>query len=69
MRLVVIDYAGLSTNPNDVGDFLKAYPQIKELVVDHGLAFELFTCNELINNQERLAKFNCCTGPKHRSLL
>ncbi|ORX52287.1 hypothetical protein DM01DRAFT_1059365 [Hesseltinella vesiculosa] len=67
VRLVVIDYAGLSTEPNDVRGFFRQYPQIKELVIDHGLTFEVIDRGDLLDNDDVLSRFDCRTSPKHRS--
>ncbi|KAI7881475.1 hypothetical protein K492DRAFT_111670, partial [Lichtheimia hyalospora FSU 10163] len=40
IRLVVLDYAGLTTNPNDLHKFVKNYKSIKEIVVDKGHKLE-----------------------------
>ncbi|KAI8329142.1 hypothetical protein BC941DRAFT_328189, partial [Chlamydoabsidia padenii] len=36
IRLVVLDYAGLSTNPMDVLTFVKEVKTIEQIVIDHG---------------------------------
>ncbi|ORE00793.1 hypothetical protein BCV72DRAFT_246403 [Rhizopus microsporus var. microsporus] len=54
-RLVIIDYAGLSTSPNDIRIFLD---NIKEVVVDHGSSFEILSRFDLLKNND-LEKFKC----------
>ncbi|KAI9023650.1 hypothetical protein CLU79DRAFT_700729, partial [Phycomyces nitens] len=54
-RLVVIDYAGLSTSPNDIRVFLE---NIKEVVVDHGSSFEILSRFDLLKNND-IEKFKC----------
>ncbi|ORX52428.1 hypothetical protein DM01DRAFT_259847, partial [Hesseltinella vesiculosa] len=36
IRLVAIDYAGLSTTPEDIRQFLKVAKRVKEVIIDHG---------------------------------
>ncbi|ORX51873.1 hypothetical protein DM01DRAFT_1289165, partial [Hesseltinella vesiculosa] len=67
IRLVVIDYAGLSTEPNDIRAFFQRYKQVRELVVDHGLTFEVFEQTDLQQNDDILSRFDCRSSPKHRS--
>ncbi|KAG1443100.1 hypothetical protein G6F56_010797 [Rhizopus delemar] len=57
-RLVIIDYAGLSTSPNDIRLFLKQCSNIKEVVVDHGSSFEILSRFDLLKNND-LEKFKC----------
>ncbi|KAI8047843.1 uncharacterized protein B0P05DRAFT_565257 [Gilbertella persicaria] len=57
-RLVIIDYAGLSTSPNDIRIFLKQCSNIKEIVVDHGSSFEILSRFDLLKNMD-LEKFKC----------
>ncbi|KAI7907249.1 uncharacterized protein BX663DRAFT_418526, partial [Cokeromyces recurvatus] len=40
VRLVVIDYAGLSTDFEDIHLFVSKYKQIVELVIDVGYTFD-----------------------------
>ncbi|ORX61676.1 hypothetical protein DM01DRAFT_32480 [Hesseltinella vesiculosa] len=70
IRLVVpvIDYAGFSTEPNNVRQFFEQHTQVKELVVDHGITFEIFEQNDLCENEGILSRFNCRSSPKHRSM-
>ncbi|KAG1145663.1 hypothetical protein G6F36_015118 [Rhizopus arrhizus] len=42
-HLVIIDYAGRSTSPNDIRIFLEQCSNIKEVVVDHGSPFEILS--------------------------
>ncbi|KAI9477870.1 MAG: hypothetical protein EXX96DRAFT_650287 [Benjaminiella poitrasii] len=69
-RLVVLDYAGFSTNINDIVSFFRKYNQIRELVVDCGNKYDIFSRHELINNREALENFNDCRkGNVKRSLI
>ncbi|KAL0082272.1 hypothetical protein F4703DRAFT_1126337 [Phycomyces blakesleeanus] len=67
VRLVIIDYAGLSTEPNNVRDFFSRYTQVKGLVIDHGLTFEILKREDLLENEDILSRFDCRSNYKHRS--
>ncbi|KAI8988554.1 hypothetical protein BDF20DRAFT_856380 [Mycotypha africana] len=56
-RLVIIDYAGLSTSPDDIGVFLEQCSNIEEVVVDHGSSFEILSRFVLLE-KNGLEKFN-----------
>ncbi|KAG1047481.1 hypothetical protein G6F43_010075 [Rhizopus delemar] len=57
-HLVIIDYAGRSTSPNDIRIFLEQCSNIKEVVVDHGSPFEILSRFDLLKNND-LEKFKC----------
>ncbi|KAG1164713.1 hypothetical protein G6F37_000054 [Rhizopus arrhizus] len=57
-RLVIIDYAGISTSPNDIRIFLEQCSNIKEVVVYHGSSFEILSRFDLLKNND-LEKFKC----------
>ncbi|KAK4516954.1 uncharacterized protein ATC70_000282 [Mucor velutinosus] len=65
-RLVIIDYAGLSTSPDDIRTFLKQCSNIKEIVVDHGSSFEILSRFDLLKNNN-LEKFKCRRANVQRS--
>ncbi|KAG0768399.1 hypothetical protein G6F57_001237 [Rhizopus arrhizus] len=50
IRLYVIDYAGLSTDPNDIQRVIKIYKNIKELTVVHRSDIEILSHLNLKNN-------------------
>ncbi|KAI7898132.1 uncharacterized protein BX663DRAFT_525822 [Cokeromyces recurvatus] len=58
IRLAIIDYAGLSTSPNDIRKFLDTYPNIKEIAIDHGKSIEILTQHQLLERNDA-EKFNC----------
>ncbi|KAI8377439.1 uncharacterized protein BYT42DRAFT_344574 [Radiomyces spectabilis] len=58
IRLVIIDYAGLSTCPRDIRKFLKTYENVHEIAIDHGWWFEIFSRQELLETKA-LQKFKC----------
>ncbi|CEG83774.1 hypothetical protein RMATCC62417_17649 [Rhizopus microsporus] len=69
-RLVVLDYAGLSTNVDDIKSFLRKHSQIHELVVDCGNKYDIFSRHELLNQREAIDHFNNCRkGNVKRSLI
>ncbi|KAK4509789.1 uncharacterized protein ATC70_007092 [Mucor velutinosus] len=67
IRLAVIDFAGLSTEPNDIRAFVKKFTQIEEIVIDHGLTFTVLSRHDLLTNQAIINKFDCRTGCVKRS--
>ncbi|KAG1437121.1 hypothetical protein G6F56_013258 [Rhizopus delemar] len=66
IRLVVLDYAGLSTNPIDVRTFVKDVKTIEQIVIDHGHKLESFNRAEL-SNRKVISKFDCRKAPVKRS--
>ncbi|KAG2221911.1 hypothetical protein INT45_013247 [Circinella minor] len=66
VRLCIIDYAGLSTYPEDIIDFLTTYPNISEIAIDHGGHIEILSRHQLLKNNQ-VQKFNCRPGPVKRS--
>ncbi|KAG1048909.1 hypothetical protein G6F43_008734 [Rhizopus delemar] len=65
VRLGIIDYAGLSTYPEDIINFLTAYPNICEIAIDHGSNVEILSRHQLLKNNE-VEKFNCRPAPVQR---
>ncbi|KAI9282285.1 hypothetical protein BY458DRAFT_552508 [Sporodiniella umbellata] len=59
IRLVVIDYAGLSTNPDDIRLFISLNKSIQEVVVDVGHKVEVYSRYDLLKNIKVLNKFRC----------
>lgn len=59
IRLVVIDYAGLSTNPDDIKLFLSLSKFVREVVVDIGHKVEVYSRHDLTKNTRNLNKFRC----------
>ncbi|KAL7310803.1 hypothetical protein PS15m_010249 [Mucor circinelloides] len=57
IRLVVLDYAGLSTNPLDIRIFVKSIKSINQIVIDHGHKLESLNRAEL-NNHKVITKFD-----------
>ncbi|KAF1801810.1 hypothetical protein V8B55DRAFT_1038425 [Mucor lusitanicus] len=52
LRLAIIDYAGLSTSPDGIRRFLKTYPNIKEIAIDHGKSIETLTQHQLLERND-----------------
>lgn len=59
IRLVVIDYAGLSTNPDDIRLFISLNKSIREVVVDIGHKVEVYSRYDLLKSIKILNKFRC----------
>ncbi|CAO3651409.1 unnamed protein product [Cunninghamella echinulata] len=68
VRLVIIDYAGLSTNPDDIRDFIKKYKNIKELVVDCGDKINVINRYDLLHCPTVAKNFRCRKGSIKRSI-
>ncbi|KAI8093728.1 uncharacterized protein BX664DRAFT_295635 [Halteromyces radiatus] len=66
VRLCVIDYAGISTNPEDIKKTMRLVRNIKELEILHKSNVEAINRHEL-KTDKTLIKFQCRTGPVHRS--
>ncbi|KAG2218997.1 hypothetical protein INT45_007659 [Circinella minor] len=67
IRLVIIDYAGLSTNPDDIKLFISLNKSIREVVVDIGHKVEVYSRHDLLKNINILNKFRCRKGCVKRS--
>ncbi|KAG0748382.1 hypothetical protein G6F57_003500 [Rhizopus arrhizus] len=68
--LVAIDYAGLTTNCEDLKSFLSTYSSIKEVVIDHILSknkVRMYTSGELLNDEKKLKEFECRKNCLQRS--
>ncbi|KAI7896615.1 hypothetical protein EV154DRAFT_411329, partial [Mucor mucedo] len=59
IRLVVIDYAGLSTNPDNIKLFLSSSKSVREVVVDIGHKVEVYSRHDLTKNTRNFNKFRC----------
>ncbi|KAI8641450.1 hypothetical protein BD408DRAFT_418058, partial [Parasitella parasitica] len=60
--IVVIDFAGLTTNSEDLEQFLRNNPNIVKLIVDklpHTNSIHVYNSDELLNNQNKLQEFKC----------
>ncbi|KAG1147359.1 hypothetical protein G6F37_002019 [Rhizopus arrhizus] len=58
----VLDYAGLTTDPNDLKNFLEANKNIEKVIVDNlpqNNKIEIFERKEILNNPSRLEVFRC----------
>ncbi|KAI9269616.1 hypothetical protein EDC94DRAFT_535908 [Helicostylum pulchrum] len=63
VRLVVIDFAGLSTNVDDLRHFIKNNRSISEVSVDESHKVNVYTRYELLHGDDIISKFNCRQGP------
>ncbi|KAI8093749.1 uncharacterized protein BX664DRAFT_113602 [Halteromyces radiatus] len=59
IRLVVIDYAGLSTNPDDIKLFISLNKSIREVVVDISHKVEIYSRHDILKNIKVIKKFRC----------
>ncbi|KAG0172635.1 hypothetical protein DFQ28_007651 [Apophysomyces sp. BC1034] len=59
VRLVIIDYAGLTTNPDDMKLFISLNKSIREVVVDVGHKVHVYSRHDLLKNVNILNKFRC----------
>ncbi|KAF1804783.1 hypothetical protein FB192DRAFT_1051949 [Mucor lusitanicus] len=69
--LVVLDYAGLTTNVEDLKEFLSNQKNIKKIIVDRlpiTTEVEIYETELLLRDQKAINKFNCRTQPVQRSL-
>lgn len=66
-RLVVIDFAGLSTNVDDLQHFINSNKSIIEVSVDVGHKVNVYTRHELLHRDDIISRFNCRQGPVKRS--
>ncbi|ORE07810.1 hypothetical protein BCV72DRAFT_204860 [Rhizopus microsporus var. microsporus] len=67
IRLVVIDYAGFSTDFGDVQFLFNAYKQAVEIVVDIEFSFDMTSRSDILNDNGVSNKFNCRIGQRKRS--
>ncbi|CAO3702354.1 unnamed protein product [Rhizopus stolonifer] len=68
--LVVVDYAGLSTNPDNIRSLVKNYRCLECIVVDrfHETGkYEIYHRSEILTNNHRLNHFACRKALPHRS--
>ncbi|KAG0180969.1 hypothetical protein DFQ29_009719 [Apophysomyces sp. BC1021] len=67
VRSCIISYAGLSNDPNNIYEFLRAYKKAKEIVVDHGERIEVIQTSQLFyEDKNKLKMFkprNGCIKP------
>ncbi|RCH91694.1 hypothetical protein CU097_005990 [Rhizopus azygosporus] len=68
IRLIVFDYAGLTTNPEDLLKLIKKLKSIKEIVIYNGHIFEILSRQQLLHG-EAAKKFDCRAPPIERSTL
>ncbi|KAI9031621.1 hypothetical protein CLU79DRAFT_785035 [Phycomyces nitens] len=67
--LIILGYAGLSTNCKDLETFLRNSKNICKIIVDH-LPFDntinIYDCCELLQDPKKLEIFNCRTRTYQR---
>ncbi|ORX63074.1 hypothetical protein DM01DRAFT_1331159, partial [Hesseltinella vesiculosa] len=72
--MVVIDYAGLTTNARDLKEWLSANPNLENIIVDQlpiQHEIKIFNRAQLLNDAKTLELFNCRKGciPRAKCLL
>ncbi|ORZ15824.1 hypothetical protein BCR42DRAFT_392778 [Absidia repens] len=68
--LITFDYAGLTTDPDDLKTFLQNNPNVHKIIVDnspHTNKIIDYTSDELINDLEKRNHFSCRKGTLQRS--
>ncbi|CEG71606.1 hypothetical protein RMATCC62417_07312 [Rhizopus microsporus] len=69
--LVIVDYAALSTDPDDILLLVKNYKSLGYIVVDRFQdvgKYEVFQRNYILKTPEQLASFDCRPKLPHRSI-
>ncbi|KAG1138995.1 hypothetical protein G6F37_005182 [Rhizopus arrhizus] len=59
IRLVAIDYAGLTTNLEDLRSFVSKHKCIKEIIIDKGHRVEVISRKRLLKDDQILQLFRC----------
>ncbi|KAG0758629.1 hypothetical protein G6F57_011847 [Rhizopus arrhizus] len=67
IRLVAIDYAGLTTNLEDLRSFVSKYKCIKEIIIDKGHRVEVISRKRLLKDDKILQLFRCRVKAVNRS--
>ncbi|KAI7904132.1 uncharacterized protein BX663DRAFT_504074 [Cokeromyces recurvatus] len=67
IRLIIIDYAGLSTDFADIQALFEKYKQLVEIMVDLDFGFDLISRQDILNDNGVSSKFNYHVGSKKRS--
>ncbi|KAG0739092.1 hypothetical protein G6F57_011518 [Rhizopus arrhizus] len=68
IRLVTLDYAGLTIDPEDLLKLIKKLKSIKEIVIYEGHKFEILSRQQLLHGAAA-KKFDCRAPPIKRSTL
>ncbi|KAF1796182.1 hypothetical protein FB192DRAFT_1405552 [Mucor lusitanicus] len=68
IRLVILDYAGLTTNPEDLLKLIRKLKSVKEIVIYKGYTYEILSRQHLLQG-EVAKKFDCRPSPVKRSTL
>ncbi|KAI8099225.1 uncharacterized protein BX664DRAFT_289216 [Halteromyces radiatus] len=69
--LVILDYAGLSTDCADLRKFLGNYQQIKKIVVDmlpYTNEVNMYDCSQLLQDPDKLKVFDCRKRPTKEAI-
>ncbi|KAI8977280.1 hypothetical protein BDF20DRAFT_821800, partial [Mycotypha africana] len=68
--LIILGYAGLSTNCKDLERFLRNNKNISKIIVDHlpfNNTINVYDCCNLLRDPKRLEVFNCRSRTYQRS--
>ncbi|KAG1122593.1 hypothetical protein G6F42_011335 [Rhizopus arrhizus] len=69
--LVALDHAGLTTNTNDLRQFLRQNQQVKKIIIDrlpHSNEIIKYDSTQLLHNQTKLEEFDCRRPSYKRSI-
>ncbi|KAI8080449.1 hypothetical protein BDF21DRAFT_339960, partial [Thamnidium elegans] len=68
--LLIVDYAGLSTNPDDIRTLVNNYNCLECIVVDRSYEtgkYKVYSCSKILNNDNYLKPFACRKALPHCS--
>ncbi|KAG2220007.1 hypothetical protein INT45_010375 [Circinella minor] len=69
--IVIVDYAALSTDSDDILRLIRNYKSLEYIVVDRFQdigKYEVYKRNQILETPEQLAAFGCRQGFPHRSV-
>ncbi|KAG1296071.1 hypothetical protein G6F66_003782 [Rhizopus arrhizus] len=65
--LIVIDFARLSTNCEDIKSFVRSHPKLKK-ILPVNKTIKTFTREDILNDHKFMEDFQCRKAPVQRSL-
>ncbi|KAI9249081.1 hypothetical protein EDC94DRAFT_527904 [Helicostylum pulchrum] len=71
LKYIILDYAGLTTNVEDLKEFLSEQRNITKIIIDRlpiTSEVEIYETEVLSQDQNAIKKFDCRTRPIQRSL-
>ncbi|ORE13316.1 hypothetical protein BCV71DRAFT_189457, partial [Rhizopus microsporus] len=69
--LIVIDFAGLSRDSEDIRSFFRSHPRLKKISVDLlpiSNTFKTYSREDILFDNKFMKDFDCREAPKQRSL-